>query len=148
MGSAVFAAWFMPNDPIASVHTHLALARYMQGDLAARRGALANTKRRCDAVGLPQGPFSLAYARQLEVLMRIEVWRTAIAPPTVAADLTRQAQMHGLDSWAMVGAAQQATVAALSRDGRDDRPDSGAAAAYRHRHCPGRCVASAATSNP
>ena len=34
VGSAVFSAWFMPNDPIASVHTHLALARYIQGDLA------------------------------------------------------------------------------------------------------------------
>jgi class 3 adenylate cyclase len=112
VGSAVFAAWFMPNDPIASVHTHLALARYIQGDLAGAEKSLTNTERRCDEVGLPQGPFSLSYARQLEVLMRIES-RDLGQAAEVADELTSEAQRHGLDSWAIVGAAQKATIAAL-----------------------------------
>jgi tetratricopeptide (TPR) repeat protein len=113
VGSAVFASWFMPNDPIASVHTHFALACYIQGDLVRAEEQLSNTRRRCDELGLPQGPFSLAYARQLEVLMRIEC-RDLRRAAEVADELTSEAQRHGLDSWAMVGTAQKATVAALS----------------------------------
>ncbi len=113
VGSAVFASWFMPNDPIASVHTHLALACYIQGDLACAEEEFSNTNRRCDEVGLPQGPFSRSYARQLEVLMRIES-RDLRQAADVADKLTTGAQRHGLDSWAMVGAAQKATIAALS----------------------------------
>ncbi len=113
VGSAVFASWFMPNDPIASVHTHFALACYVQGDLVRAEEQMSNTRRRCDELGLPQGPFSLAYGRQLEVLLRIESDDLARAAE-VADELTDDAQRHGLDSWAMVGTAQKATVAALS----------------------------------
>jgi len=113
VGSAVFATWFMPNDPIASVHTHLALARYIQGDLAGAYAALSNTTQRCDEVGLPQGPFSQSYARQFEVMILIESDELARAA-AVADELTNDARRYGLDSWAIVGSAQTATVAAVS----------------------------------
>lgn len=113
VGSAVFAAWFMPNDPIASVHTHLALARFIQGDVGGVQEALTNTRIRCDEVGLPQGPFSLSYARQFEILMHMESGDLSGAYD-VAEELISNAQRFGLDSWVLAGTAQRATVAALS----------------------------------
>jgi class 3 adenylate cyclase len=108
----VMAAWFMANEPIASIHTHLALARCIQGDLSGAADELLESARRCDGVGLPQGPFSLAYARQMEVLIRIESGDLDRAA-AVAASLTSDARKHGLDSWVMLGSAQQAVVEAL-----------------------------------
>jgi hypothetical protein len=49
----------------------------------------------------------------MEVLMRIESGQLDRAAE-VAADLVRLGEEHGFDAWAMVGAAQQATVSALS----------------------------------
>jgi class 3 adenylate cyclase/tetratricopeptide (TPR) repeat protein len=108
----LIAAWFMATDPIASIHTHLALARCIQGDLSGAEDEFLEAARRCDAIGLPQGPFSLAYARQMEVLIRIECGDLDRAG-AVADSLTSDARKHGLDSWVMVGAAQQAVVEAL-----------------------------------
>jgi class 3 adenylate cyclase len=108
----LIAGWFMATDPIASMHTHLALARYIQGDLRGAEDELLNAGRRCDALGLPQGPFSRAYARQMEVLIRIESGELDSAA-AAASSLVADARAHRLDSWVMLGSAQQAVVAAL-----------------------------------
>jgi class 3 adenylate cyclase len=112
VGRALIASWFMATDPIASIHTHLALARYIQGDLSGAEDELLESARRCDAVGLPQGPFSLAYTRYMEVLIRIEAGDLDRAA-AVAASLVSDARKHSLDSWVVGGSAQQAVVAAL-----------------------------------
>jgi class 3 adenylate cyclase/tetratricopeptide (TPR) repeat protein len=112
VGSAVIASWFMANEPIASVYTHLALARYVQGDLAGAEAFLDATRVRCDEVGLPQGPFSLAYARQLEVLMRIDSGELDRAAEVVE-QLIADAERYDLEMWTTVGAAQKAVVRAL-----------------------------------
>lgn len=108
----VMAAWFMATDPIASMHTHLALARFVQGDLRGAEDELAECVPRCASIGLPQGPFSLAYARQMEVLMRVDAGDLDRAA-AVAAALVTDARAHGLDSWVALGLAQQAVVDAL-----------------------------------
>jgi class 3 adenylate cyclase len=107
------AVWFMPNEGTASIYTHLALARYIQGDLAGAEAELKRTEHRCESIGFPQGVFSFAYARQMEVLIRIEAGQLDRALEVATALSTNGAQ-HGFDSWAMVGAAQQETVAALA----------------------------------
>jgi class 3 adenylate cyclase len=107
------AVWFMPNEGTASIYTHLALARYIRGDLAGAESELSRTESRCEQLDFPQGAFSLAYARQMEALMRIDAGQLDRAGE-VAADLTRLGDQHGFDFWTMVGAAQQATVGALS----------------------------------
>ncbi len=108
---ALINAWFMANDPITSIHTHLALARYVQGDLSGADAALQETERRCDALGLPQGPFSRAYGRQMEVFIRVESGELDQAA-AVAVGMIADARRHGLDSWVQVGHAQRAVVAA------------------------------------
>jgi class 3 adenylate cyclase len=107
------AVWFMPNEGTASIYTHLALARFVVGDLAGAETELERTERRCEALPFPQGAFSLAYARQMEVLIRIEAEQFERAMQ-VAKTLATGGEQHGFDSWTMVGAAQQAVVAAMS----------------------------------
>lgn len=110
---AVEAVWFMPNEASASIYTHLAIARYMKGDLAGAEEEFAKTERYCAGLDFPQGAFSLAYAQQLEVLMRIEAGQLERAAE-IAAVLAADGERHGFDSWTMVGAAQQTCVAALA----------------------------------
>jgi ATP/maltotriose-dependent transcriptional regulator MalT len=107
------AVWFMPNEGTASIYTHLALARYIQGDLAGAEAELKRTERRCESISFPRGVFSFAYACQMEVLIRIEAGQLDRAME-VATALGNNGAQHGFDSWAMVGAAQQETVAALA----------------------------------
>ncbi|MBI3228340.1 MAG: AAA family ATPase [Mycolicibacterium cosmeticum] len=106
------AIWFMPNEATASIYTHLALAHYIQGNLNATEEELDRTERRCRSIEFPQGAFSLAYSRQLEVLIRIDAGQLARAADA-AAELTKLGEQHGFDSWAMVGGAQSACVGAL-----------------------------------
>jgi hypothetical protein len=61
----------------------------------------------------PQGAFSLAYTRQIEVMVRIEAGQLGRAAE-VAVDLATLGEQHGFDSWALVGTAQHASVAAFS----------------------------------
>ncbi len=106
------AMWFMPNDATASIYTHLALARYIQGDLAGAEEELLRTERWCEQLPFPQGPFSLAYAHQMEVLIRIEAGQLERAG-NVAINIGKLGEQHGFDAWVMVGATQQETVKAL-----------------------------------
>lgn len=107
------AVWSMPNEATASIYTHLALARYIVGDLAGAEIELEKTEQHCRTLGFPQGAFSLAYARQIEVLIRVEAGELHRATE-VAAALGEDAEHCGFDSWTMVAAAQQATAEAMT----------------------------------
>ena len=113
------AVWFQPNDPIASAYIHLALTRLVRGDLTGAEAELAQAARRAEQLGFPQGPFSLAYARFVEIWLRIEAGQLDRAA-VLAADLIDQAERHGFDLWRLVGATQQAIVSALAALGADD----------------------------
>lgn len=107
------SVWFIPNDPIASIHTHLALARFVQGDLGGAEEQLAGSLRRVAGLGFPQGPFSHAYQRFYDIWMSIEAGRLDRAA-AAAAELSALAQRHGFEYWDLVGFHQQATVGAVS----------------------------------
>ncbi|MFZ1178230.1 MAG: hypothetical protein WAO15_18540, partial [Mycobacterium sp.] len=107
------SVWFVPNEPIASMHTHLALARFVQGDLTGTEEQLAETVCRVAGLGFPQGPFSHAYLRCYEIWIRIEAGQLDRAAEIVE-ELNRQAKRHGFDFWISVAATQQAAVGALS----------------------------------
>ncbi len=110
---ALDALLFMPNDPAAGLYTHLALTRCFDGDLARVEAELSRAENRCAELPFPKGAFSLAYTRQIEVVIRIEAGDLQRAA-TVAVDLATIGEAHGFDSWALVGQAQFATVGALS----------------------------------
>lgn len=107
------AVWSMPNEATASIYTHLALSRYIVGDLAGAEVELDRTEERCRTLAFPQGAFSMAYARQIEVLIRIEAGELERARD-VALALGIDAENCGFDSWAVVAAAQHATVEAMT----------------------------------
>ena len=104
--------WFRPDDPVASVHVYLALARFMHGDLAEAEAELAQAARRADQLDFPQGPFSLAFARFVETWLRIETGQFDRAA-VLATDLIDQAERHGFDAFRLLGC-QQAAVSAVS----------------------------------
>jgi hypothetical protein len=107
------AMLFMPNDATAGLYTHLALARYIDGDLAAVAAELNRAEQRCSEIPFPKGAFSLAYARQMELLVRVEAGQLQRAAEA-AVELITLGEQHGFDFWALVGTAQQGTVAAVS----------------------------------
>lgn len=104
---------FAPNDPIASTHTYVALARFLHGDLIGAEAALDDTDIRCAALGFPHGPFSQCYGRSLETWIRIEAGQLDRAG-ALATELAGLGKKFGFDEWVMVAATQQATVAALT----------------------------------
>lgn len=106
------AMLFMPNDATAGLYTHLALSRYVDGDLAGVAAELDRAERRCAETPFPKGAFSLAYTRQLEVLIRIEAGQLQRGGE-VALDLATLGERHGFDTSALFGTAQRNTVAAL-----------------------------------
>ena len=103
---------FIPNDSAAGLYTHRALSRYVDADLPGAEAEFAAAERRCEQLAFPQGAFSLAYVRQMEVMIRIEAGQLDLAAQAAAA-LSAIGDQHGFDSWAVAGAAQYATVAAL-----------------------------------
>ena len=115
------AVWIEPDEPVASAHLHLALLGLVRGDLTGVEAELAQVARRADKLGFPQGPFSLAFARFVEIWMRIEAGQLDRAA-VLAADLIDQAERHGFDVWQLLGGAQQATVNALAALGAEN-PD-------------------------
>jgi class 3 adenylate cyclase/tetratricopeptide (TPR) repeat protein len=117
------SVWFVPNEPIASIHTHLALARFVQGDLGGAEEQLGQTIRRVGGLSFPQGPFSHAYERSYEIWMRIEEGRLDRAAEIVR-ELNTQAARHGFDFWVLIGATQQAAISALAALAAEDDPDA------------------------
>jgi tetratricopeptide (TPR) repeat protein len=107
------AAWFVPNEPIVSSHTHLALTRCVQGDFKGAEEQFADAERQAVLLDFPQGPYSHAFQRCYEIWVRTEAGQLDRAA-TVANELHSDARRHGFDYWVAMATAQQATVAALS----------------------------------
>ena len=107
------SVWFIPNDPVTSMHIHLALARFIHGDLAGASEQVTQTLCRVADLDFPQGPFSHSYQRFYEIWMSVEAGRLDRAADT-ARELVADAERHGFEYWAMVGTIQQAVVDALS----------------------------------
>jgi hypothetical protein len=101
--------WFTPHEPIASLYANLALARFIHGDFAGTEAAFADMEQRCQQLGFPHGPFSLAFGQSMEVWVRAEADQLDRAAE-VHADLVGDAERHGFDAWLLIGAAQKATI--------------------------------------
>jgi tetratricopeptide (TPR) repeat protein len=113
------AVWFNPSDPITVAHIHLALVGVVRGDVARAEAELVRAARRAEQLGFPQGPFSLAYTRCVEIWMRIEAGQLDRAA-VLAVDVIVQSERHGLDMWQLYGATQQAVIGALAALGADN----------------------------
>jgi tetratricopeptide (TPR) repeat protein len=97
------ALWFLPDDPIAFAYIHLALTRWVRGDLSGAEAELPHAARRTEQLSFPQGPYSLAYTRFVEIAMRAEAGQLDRAA-ALAANLIQQGERHGFDNWRLAGA--------------------------------------------
>jgi hypothetical protein len=85
----------------------------MRGDMRGADAQIDAARRRCKAIEFPQGPFTAGVAESYAVWTLIERGDMIEAKAVVAA-LAHLADRHGFDLWALIGATQQATIAALS----------------------------------
>lgn len=114
--SEVDETWFVPNDPTASIHVHLALARFMRGDTAGADAAFADGIAVTDDLDFPQGPWSGAYGAWLRSWAAAE--RGDLDAAHVHADLLVDlADRHGFDNWTMIGVTHQYALTAMQAAG-------------------------------
>jgi class 3 adenylate cyclase len=125
---ALAASWFVPNDPTASMHAHLALARFMVGDDAGAEDSLAHAQAVAAALDFPQGPWSAAYATWLGSWMWIESGRVDLADAGLA-ELRSSSARHGFVNWQLIAATQTAAAEAM-RALRADGSDSAVLSAH------------------
>jgi class 3 adenylate cyclase len=117
----VAAVWFVPNDPTAAMYVHLALARFMAGDVAGGDDSLARARAVAASLDFPQGPWSAAYAIWLGSWMWIEAGRLELADRALA-NLRSSGAEHGFDNWELIAATQTAVLEAIRalRSGTSD----------------------------
>jgi class 3 adenylate cyclase len=124
----VESSWLNPMDPKVSIHTHLALARFVRGDFAGADHQLDEAARGAASLPFPQGPFSTSYLLSFMGWMRIEAGDYDGADDVVAR-LTALAGEHGFDSWTLIAVTENTTALALrARDA--DPPDPSALAGH------------------
>ncbi len=110
---ALDAMLFMPNDPTAGLHTHLALARCIDGDLAGVEAEIGRAEEPLQRPAVPQGAIQPGLYPPDRGADPDRGRRTCDTRPRSPARLADIGERHGFDSWALVGQAQYATVGAL-----------------------------------
>jgi hypothetical protein len=118
----VGAAWYLPNDPMTAIFTHLALARFMRGDAAGASDALATADRLADELPFPQGPFSAAYNGTYAAWIYLQqgAWDRA---EVVIAHTISLAERHGFAFWTLAATTQRTLLDAV-RAARSDPVDT------------------------
>lgn len=119
--SLLDADWYVAAEPLGYAHIHLALARYLEGDLSGAEVELAHAERRCEQLAFPVGPYIVGYARMIEAAIRGDADDLENAVH-LAAELSELGERHGFDIWQLVGAVEQAAVdgmTALDAHGAD-----------------------------
>jgi class 3 adenylate cyclase/tetratricopeptide (TPR) repeat protein len=106
------AVWFLPNDPLSSIHTHLALARFMRGDPVGAADAIAQAEQMAAELPFPQGPFSTAYNSVYGSWIDLELGHLDRAAVSIGDTLTL-AERHGFSFWTIAATVQQALLDAV-----------------------------------
>ena len=114
--------WFIPDDPIALAHEHLAMDRMLHGDLPAADAQFAEAVRRADELWFPQGPYNHLYATDMEILVCIDAGQFDRARELVAK-LLELAEKYGFDFWQMFGADRTVPDRILGLAARPRDPD-------------------------
>lgn len=117
------ALWFVPHDPVALSHEHLAWDRLIHGDLLGAEGQLIRAVHRAHHLGYPQRPYNHLYAMDMEIWVRTEAGQYDRARALVV-ELIEKADRYGLDYlyWQLLGATEQAMVEARASIASSD-PD-------------------------
>ncbi|MHA7650367.1 adenylate/guanylate cyclase domain-containing protein [Mycobacterium sp. ML5] len=117
-GRSTETVGYLPIDPIVAARIHLALVRLIRGSLPAAEAELARAAKSVEGTGFPQGPYSLAYLRFVEIWVQIETGQFHRAS-ALAVELVEDAQRHGFNQWRLRGTIQHAVAEVLAMT---DRP--------------------------
>lgn len=113
---------------VVTAYSYLASTRLVRGDFAGTETALIKGEDLTRGLGFPEGEFSLAYVRFVEIWLRVETGDLDSAA-VLAADLTEAAKGRGIDILRNYGDIWQATIGALAAL-RGDNLDPGALTAH------------------
>src|SRR4051794_1661585 len=109
----VAAVWFVPNDHTTSMHTHLAVARFMLGDLDGAQQSIERARALAAALEFPQGPWSAGYTMWLGSWVQMEAGGLERAAETLA-ELRSSSARHGFDNWELVATTHTAALEAIT----------------------------------
>lgn len=117
------AIWFVPHDPVALAHEHLAWHRLVQGDLTGAEVQLKRAVDRASQLGYPQRPYNHLYAIDMDIWVCAETAQYDRARELIH-EIADTADRYGLDYlyWQLLGATEkamvdgQAAIAARNRD--------------------------------
>jgi hypothetical protein len=104
--------WFVTGYPALHMKAHMAIARFMAGDMAGADGPLDEAIAAGESMEFPRGPWSANYARWLGSWMWMEEGRFDLAGEALA-DLHSSSARHGFDNWELVAATQDAALDGL-----------------------------------
>jgi hypothetical protein len=104
--------WFTTGYPTLHMRAHLAIARFMAGDVATTDGPLDEAIAAGESMDFPRGPWSANYARWLGSWMWMEQGRFDRAGEALA-ELHASSARHGFDNWELVAATQDAALEGL-----------------------------------
>jgi class 3 adenylate cyclase/tetratricopeptide (TPR) repeat protein len=118
------AVWFVPHDPVALAHEHLAWYRLIQGDIAGADVQLKRAVDRASRLGYPQKPYNHLYAIDMDIWVRVEIGQYDRARALVD-EMAETSDRYGLDYlyWQLLGATEKAMVDAQAAIAADS-PDS------------------------
>ena len=102
--------WFVPSEPIATAHLHLAWTRLVLGDRAGAQAELAQAARRADELDFPQGPYMRDYMAFMECWIHIETGQLDRAAHVADHMVGQAAERPEFDTWRLPAAALHATV--------------------------------------
>lgn len=105
--------WFVPIDATAAMYVYLAVARFMSCDGIGADAGLARAHAIADRLEFPQGAWSADYAHWLGSWIWLESGRLDEARAALE-ELRTTADLHGFDTWQLIGATQLAAHEALA----------------------------------
>ncbi len=120
--SPLAGRWFLPNDPTASIYTHLGLSSFVRGDSAGAADAFSIAEAIAAELPFPQGPYSMAYNHTYRSWALTHVGAFDEARTEAEAALVL-AERHGFDFWTMAGSTQLLAID-VHRACRDDTIDA------------------------
>lgn len=113
------SAWWIPEDPIAAAHQHLAMNRLLRGDADGANTHLVESASRAASLSYPQNAFNMASMHFLQIWGCLETGRLDQAAVHIT-QLRQLSEESGLELWRLVGVTQHAIVKGLTAlDGGD-----------------------------
>ena len=105
--------WPLPNDPMAAAYAFLGPANFLTGDMAGALDAIRLGVNRSQSLEFPIGPFSLAFVRNYEGLLRRAIG--AGGPAAAASEEVIQiGERYGFLDWQLVGRIHLAAAKVLA----------------------------------